>query len=66
MTLREELIQVAAVAVAWIENIDEGVAKVSHIGGYTDNILVEVMSERIKQDNKWDHSLTATGRGSPF
>lgn len=52
MTLREELIQVAAVAVAIVEDLDFGKA---HIGGdsYHLDVVYEVIDERHRQDAKW-------------
>ena len=58
MNLREELIQVAAVAVAWIEDIDLGVAdslapSVNGLGFHEVRIFEEVGDERRAQDVKW-------------
>ncbi len=56
---RKELIQTAAVAVAMIEDMDYGIAKVhttdgdDFIAGRTDLILAEILGERIRQDLKW-------------
>jgi len=57
--LRSELVQVAAVAVAMIEDLDTGVAVIrTHTGiAEVDDtiwlIMVEVHEERIRQDAKW-------------
>jgi len=57
MNLREELIQVAAVAVAWIEDIDLGradsLAPHAKGGFHEDNVLRQVTKERMRQDYKW-------------
>ena len=50
MNLREELIQVAAVCVSIIEDIDEGVAL---LGLHTNDIIMEILDERFEQDKKW-------------
>ena len=53
MSLRYELIQVAAVAVAIVEQLDTGQAKVSGMGGHTDEIMTDITNERVFQDRKW-------------
>ncbi len=57
MSLREELIQVAAVAVAIVEDLDYGEAHAATPTGWGDTqgeaILVDVLDERWRQDNKW-------------
>ena len=50
MTFREKLVQVAAVAVSIIEDLDNGQALVSE---HTENILVEISDERDRQDEQW-------------
>ena len=49
--VREELIQVAAVAVAIIQDIDTGSAKVG-LGDY-DEVMHQVVMERQRQNVKW-------------
>lgn len=49
MTLRQELIQVAAVAVAIVEDLDHGNTDHSQSAA----ILEEVQEERVRQDEKW-------------
>ena len=49
MSLRQELIQVAAVAVAIVEDLDHG--GTDH--GQSAAILEEVQEERVRQDEKW-------------
>lgn len=51
--LREELIQVAAVATAIVEDIDNGVADTSIWGLRTHPVLAEVFTERQRQDENW-------------
>ena len=51
MGLREELIQVAAVAVAIIEDLDNGTTGASPLK--TEDVLFEVMRERDAQERKW-------------
>lgn len=46
---RQELIQVAAVTVAMIEDLDNGAADMEGLG----DILVEVAEERTRQNLKW-------------
>ncbi len=46
---RQELIQVAAVAVAMIEDLDTGSADRTSMAA----IVGEVMQERLRQDEKW-------------
>jgi len=58
MTLREELIQVAAVTVAWIEDIDLGFAdsltpSANGTGFHETGIFKEIAAERMAQDYKW-------------
>ena len=60
MTLREELIQVAAVAVAIVEDLDHGVADMGGSGAnrewyiaQAEPILEEIRKERLRQDAKW-------------
>ena len=57
MTYREELIQVAAVAVAMVEDLDMGVAQVVdetyRFTGVHENIREEISLERVVQDKKW-------------
>ncbi len=50
MNFREELVQIAAVCVAIIEDLDEGEALV---GVQTSGILLEILDERFAQDEKW-------------
>lgn len=50
MTFREELIQVAAVAVAIVEDMDTGVG--ANLSRYQ-SILAEVQAERFRQNAKW-------------
>ena len=49
MSLRQELIQVAAVAVAIVEDLDYG--GTDH--GRSAAVLEEVQEERVRQDEKW-------------
>lgn len=49
MSLRQELIQVAAVAVAIVEDLDHG--NTDH--GRSAAVLEEVQEERVRQDEKW-------------
>ena len=49
MPHREELIQIAAVAVAMVEDFDQGSADMTDLGG----VLGEVADERAKQNVKW-------------
>lgn len=57
--LRTELIQVAAVAVAIVEDLDYGAADSRKIHNYNlpitqvSEILVDVGNERVRQDEKW-------------
>lgn len=59
--LRAELIQVAALAVAAVEDIDKGSSDISReawsISGktefYTSDVLDAVFAERVRQDKKW-------------
>lgn len=57
MSLREELIQVAAVAVAMIEDLDSGLGLGDDYVGTdlaaTPDVLVEVLDERRSQEVKW-------------
>ena len=56
MTLRNELVQIAAVAVAWIEVIDYGVAgdPDTYPGvARVESILGDIEDERIRQNAKW-------------
>jgi hypothetical protein len=59
MTLREELIQVAAVAVAIIEDIDYGHCDFYGVGDeyggttQTEQVLADIHHERMRQDKKW-------------
>lgn len=60
MTPREELIQVAAVAVAMVEDLDYGQADANAAPNYNlpmdtqaRNVLADVFAERYAQDNKW-------------
>ena len=57
MTLREELIQVAAVAVAIVTDLDQGSTKViSHTGRWTvahRAVIADVVNERVIQEQKW-------------
>ena len=48
MSLREELVQVAAVAVAWIENLDGAPPPIS-----IQKVLHDIKQERYRQDIKW-------------
>ena len=50
MSFRSELIQVAAVAVAMVEDIDTGVAQVNQ---HTEDVLADVLQERMFQEDKW-------------
>ena len=50
MSLRSELIQIAAVVVSQVEDIDRNVALA---GTHTNDILREVLEERFVQDDKW-------------
>lgn len=47
--LRAELIQVAAVAVAIVEDLDYGAADRTTLSG----VVIEVLYERKRQDDKW-------------
>ena len=58
--LRDELVQVAAVAVAMVEDLDEGMADTNAISVWggpwttrTDRVLAHVAAERGRQDAKW-------------
>ena len=56
MTLHEELIQVAAVAVAWITNLETGtddMLALAEKGFFEDRTWVEIMDERHRQNQKW-------------
>lgn len=57
MSLRDELIQVAAVAVAVVEDLDYGAADSCQPhpeGGFSqDRVFTDVMEERMRQDEKW-------------
>lgn len=64
MTLREELIQVAAVAVAIVEDLDYGAADSGRVLSHpndraqskktiTSPVLAQVFEERQRQDRKW-------------
>ncbi len=52
MTLRDELIQVAAVACAIVEDIDYGMAQ-HHLEHHGWSVIIDVRSERERQDEKW-------------
>ena len=52
MSYRDELIQVAAVAVAMIQDLDEGSTKL-HDDRVSQSVLDEVHKERWKQEQKW-------------
>ena len=49
--LRAELVQVAAVAVAWIENLDYGHTAEGPV--VTNDVLDDVAMERVCQESKW-------------
>lgn len=51
MSLREELIQVAAVAVAIVEDLDKSVAY--DLDPWNESIISDIINERIRQDEKW-------------
>ena len=51
--LRKELIQVAAVAVAIVEDIDRGEANLQRTGGQHHIIIHDITKERQRQDEKW-------------
>lgn len=57
MSYRSELIQVAAVALAAVQNLDSGSTELkgSTLGGFPDlsYYLVEVGNERHRQEKKW-------------
>jgi hypothetical protein len=50
-TYRDEMVQVAAVAVAAIQNIDNGTTEVQ--GTNLLDVLTEVANERKRQETKW-------------
>lgn len=52
MGLREEMIQVAAVAVAVVQDLDGGTTKIDYFGHLT-HWLDEVQRERMNQEKKW-------------
>lgn len=60
MSLREELIQVAALAVAWIEQLDlDGMdATYSNEMGHFHGIANEIQDERYRQDEEWGAGRT--------
>lgn len=49
MTYRDELVQVAAVAMAMIEDLDTGLADRSGLA----QVMKDVTNERLRQDQKW-------------
>ena len=55
MTLREELIQVAAVAVAIVEDLDRGTTEIESypFEPYVKQVLTSVAWERSRQEAKW-------------
>ena len=56
MSYRDELIKVAAVAVAMIEDYDTGSTDLSDpitLDNGTHNVLIEVGQERHRQERKW-------------
>ena len=55
MTLREELIQVAAVAVAIVEDLDRGTTEIQPypFEPYVKQVLTSVAWERSRQEAKW-------------
>ncbi len=52
MSYREEMIQVAAVAVAAIQCFDNGITSIN-----SDDILNDVSLERLKQEKKWGSQI---------
>lgn len=54
MSYRSELIQVAAVAIAAVQDLDNGSTTIeSKDTHYFDNVVAEVFDERIQQEAKW-------------
>lgn len=51
MSLRDELIQVAAVAIAIVQDLDTGSTEMD--SGYIGTVLGEVANERDRQEAKW-------------
>ena len=51
MSLRDELIQVAAVAVAIVQDLDTGSTEMD--SGYVGTVLGDIANERDRQEAKW-------------
>ena len=54
MSYRDELIQVAAVAIAMIQDLEQGTTQIEiEDTDVMDSVIADVAHERFRQENKW-------------